>query len=100
MATSPVVPSLMLPGVCANVSQMDGPRPSSWTAPSIWYAEVAVPHRKPSGNDRGRGAVMGGFLGGVLLSSPLGGEGWGVRGGPAERKQRKRKIKSKSRKRS
>ncbi|GAA2138212.1 hypothetical protein GCM10009802_47640 [Streptomyces synnematoformans] len=28
---------------------MEGVRPSSWAAPSIWYAAVAVPHRKPSG---------------------------------------------------
>ncbi len=28
---------------------MDGPRPSRSTPPSIWEAEVATPHRKPSG---------------------------------------------------
>src|SRR4051794_10173749 len=29
---------------------MDGPRPSSCAAPSIWYDAVAAPHTKPSGN--------------------------------------------------
>src|SRR5690349_24571284 len=29
---------------------MDGPRPSSFTAPSIWYDAVAAPQTKPSGN--------------------------------------------------
>ncbi|GAA3335579.1 hypothetical protein GCM10020358_04410 [Amorphoplanes nipponensis] len=29
---------------------MDGPRPPSFTAPSIWYAAVAAPQTKPSGN--------------------------------------------------
>src|SRR5258707_5368221 len=32
---------------------MDGPRPSSSTAPSIWYAAVAAPQRKPSGKRTG-----------------------------------------------
>src|SRR5207302_8810536 len=91
MATSPVVPSWILPGVWAKVSQMDGPRPSSWTAPSIWYAEVAVPQRKRSGNVRARGAVMGGFLGGVLLPSPRRGVGLGVRGGGEEAEKEKDK---------
>src|SRR5262249_53272864 len=31
-------------------SQMDSPLPSSFHAPSIWYAAVAVPHTKFSGN--------------------------------------------------
>jgi hypothetical protein len=39
-----------LPGVWLKVSQIDGPRPSSETAPSIWYAEVALPHRNFGGN--------------------------------------------------
>ena len=39
-----------LPGVAQNVSQIDGPRPSRSTPPSIWYAEVATPHRKDGGN--------------------------------------------------
>src|SRR3712207_9582337 len=47
---SPVSPWRTLPGVCEKVSQMEGPRPSSSTAPSIWYEAVAVPHKKPSGN--------------------------------------------------
>ena len=38
-----------LPGVRANVSQIDARRPSSVTAPSIWYAEAAKPHMKSSG---------------------------------------------------
>ncbi len=39
-----------LSGVCEKVSQIDGERPSSVTAPSIWYAAVAVPHRKSCGS--------------------------------------------------
>src|SRR5262249_9617946 len=46
-------PSRILPGVCANVSQIDLPLPFSFHAPSIWYAEVAVPQKKPVGNSRG-----------------------------------------------
>jgi hypothetical protein len=42
-ATSPVSPFLILPGVCAYVSQIEAPLPSSFHAPSIWYDEVAVP---------------------------------------------------------
>src|SRR4029078_7306889 len=38
------------PGVCENVSQMETPRPSSFTAPSTWYDAVADPQRKPFGN--------------------------------------------------
>ncbi|GHG94556.1 hypothetical protein GCM10018780_17930 [Streptomyces lanatus] len=30
---------------------MDGVRPPSRTAPSIWYAEVAAPQRKAEGKD-------------------------------------------------
>src|SRR5256886_5230926 len=37
---------------------MDGPRPSSVAAPSIWYAAVATPHRKSAGN-AGMGSVTG-----------------------------------------
>jgi hypothetical protein len=33
-ATSPVSPWRIVPGIRQNVSQMDGPRPSSPTAPS------------------------------------------------------------------
>src|SRR5882762_6421454 len=32
---------------------MERPRPSSLTAPSIWYDEVAVPHRKSFGKPAG-----------------------------------------------
>src|SRR5450759_673420 len=39
----------MAPGLRANVSQMLGPRPSVWVAPSIWYAAVAVPQVKSAG---------------------------------------------------
>jgi hypothetical protein len=35
---------------------MDGPRPSSRTAPSTWYADVATPQPKPFGNDPGEAA--------------------------------------------
>ena len=47
------------PGVWENVSQIDGVRPSSATAPSIWYDAVAAPHTKPSGKRAERsGAVV------------------------------------------
>src|SRR3982074_1163714 len=36
---------------------MDGRRPSSSTAPSIWYDAVAAPQRKPSGNISNRGST-------------------------------------------
>lgn len=36
-ATSPELPSAILPGMAQKVSQMDGPRPSSLAPPSIWY---------------------------------------------------------------
>src|SRR3954451_10717845 len=41
---------MIFPGGWAKVSQMDGPRPSSATAPSIWYDAVDTPKRKPGGN--------------------------------------------------
>ena len=50
MATSPVEPSRTRPGSWPNVSQIDGPLPSSWLAPSIWNADVAEPHTKPAGS--------------------------------------------------
>ena len=37
------------PGTRQKVSQMDGVRPSSATAPSIWYDAVAAPQTKPAG---------------------------------------------------
>ena len=40
------------PGTRQKVSQIDGVRPSSSTAPSIWYADVATPQRK-SGRQAG-----------------------------------------------
>src|SRR6478735_5776362 len=43
---SPVSPPATAPVVRQYVSQIDGVRPSSATAPSIWYAEVATPNRK------------------------------------------------------
>src|SRR4029450_3350653 len=54
-ATSPLSPPRTLDGVRQNVSQIEGPRPSSSTAPSTWNAEVATPHRNPSGNRGGVG---------------------------------------------
>ena len=36
-ATAPEEPSAILPGMAQKVSQMEGPRPSSSAAPSIWY---------------------------------------------------------------
>lgn len=38
-----------MPGTRQYVSQMDGVLPSSAAAPSIWYAAVATPQRKPAG---------------------------------------------------
>src|SRR3954468_17322701 len=40
----------MRPSWAVNVSQMLGPRPSSATAPSTWYAAVLVPNLKPGGS--------------------------------------------------
>ena len=45
------------PGVAAKVSQIEGPRPSSVAAPSIWYAAVAAP--KARVDPSGRCVVMG-----------------------------------------
>ncbi len=42
-------PAAIAPGTRAKVSQIDGVRPSSATAPSIWYDAVAAPHKKPVG---------------------------------------------------
>lgn len=50
---SPFSPPAVLPGVWLNVSQIEGVRPSSRTAPSIWYAEVAAPQRKAGGKVTG-----------------------------------------------
>src|SRR3954463_5943938 len=47
---SPVSPFFIMPGVCAKRCQMLGPAPSASGEPSIWYADVAAPHRNPSGN--------------------------------------------------
>src|SRR3954451_10944344 len=48
----------MRPSWAVNVSQMLGPRPSSATAPSIWYAAVLVPSRKPGGSWGNTGTMM------------------------------------------
>ena len=50
-ATSPVWPVLILPGVCANESQIDSPRRPSIHPPSTWYAEVDVPHANEGGKE-------------------------------------------------
>ena len=42
------------PGVWLKVSQIEGVRPSSAAAPSIWYAAVAAPQRNPGGKVRRR----------------------------------------------
>src|SRR5262245_36427212 len=63
---SPLSPAATLPGVWLYVSQIDGERPSSATAPSIWYAAVAVPQRNPSGNAR-RSAVAGAVAGSTTV---------------------------------
>ena len=47
---------------------MEGVRPSSAAAPSIWYDAVAAPHRKPSGKAQAGGGVGGGRRGRVLRS--------------------------------
>src|SRR6187431_1635010 len=57
---------------------MDGVRPSSATAPSIWYADVATPHLndggRPVGGSSRRGApVAVGFM--VLLAELVDGIG-------------------------
>src|SRR5262245_2882644 len=39
----------MLPGLCAYVSQIESPLPSSSHAPSIWYDDVPTPQKKPFG---------------------------------------------------
>ena len=36
VATAPVSPPKVFPGIAENVSQIDGPRPPSSVAPSIW----------------------------------------------------------------
>ncbi len=46
------------PGVWENVSQIDGVRPSSATAPSIWYDAVATPQTKPSGKRADRSGAV------------------------------------------
>src|SRR5262249_2456739 len=43
-------PSKMAPFLRQNVSQTDGPRPSSLAAPSTWYEAVATPQVKSFGN--------------------------------------------------
>jgi hypothetical protein len=50
-ATSPEPPSSVFPGVRANSSQIDGPRPSTSSDPSIWNAAVAKPQMKSLDND-------------------------------------------------
>src|SRR6059036_4054763 len=55
---SPVSPLSIAPGTRQNVSQIDGVRPSSATAPSIWYADVATPQRNPAGSPATRSALM------------------------------------------
>eukprot|EP00966_Prymnesium_polylepis_P176211 4078768-Prymnesium_polylepis.1 len=46
---SPVLPSLILPGVCENASHVVRPRRPSSQPPSIWYAAVEVPKAKDFG---------------------------------------------------
>src|SRR5689334_23642172 len=47
----------MAPGTSQKVSQIDGVRPSSAIAPSIWYDEVATPQRKSAGRPAIRSAA-------------------------------------------
>ncbi len=58
---SPVSPPAVLPGVWLKVSQIEGVRPPSRTAPSIWYAEVAAPQRKAEGKVTGEGETESGM---------------------------------------
>ena len=51
------------PGCSLKVSQMDGVRPSVAAAPSIWYAAVAAPQRKPSGKRAPRSGCGAGLDG-------------------------------------
>ena len=60
-----------MPGVWENVSQIEGDRPSSEAAPSIWYAAVAAPQRKPGGKATAPGAAGAAWLmGGHPLTAP------------------------------
>jgi len=56
-ATSPVSPMNVRLGVCENVSQMLGPRPSTAADPSIWYAAVAAPQTNSGGNRLARAST-------------------------------------------
>src|ERR687897_3036816 len=49
----------MAPPVWLNWSQIDSPRPPSWTAPSIWYAAVAAPHTQSPGKITPVAAMLG-----------------------------------------
>ena len=63
-ATSMLEPSLILPGVAQNASQIDGPLPSPGALPSICAALVATPSVKSAGSV-GKGnceELMGGFI--------------------------------------
>src|SRR5260370_25360610 len=46
---SPVAPPLILPTVCEKRSQLDSPFPSTFHAPSTWYAAEAIPQRNSLG---------------------------------------------------
>ncbi len=48
---------------------MEGERPSSWAAPSIWYDAVAAPQRKPGGKVTAA-LVAVAWLGGHPLTAP------------------------------
>ncbi|MCQ0013820.1 hypothetical protein [Actinomadura madurae] len=57
------------------MSQIEGPRPSSRAAPSIWYAAVAAPQTKPGGKVRGRWSVWS-VVAVIVLAVLSAGEGW------------------------
>src|SRR5262249_55370107 len=61
----------MLPGVCAYVSQIDLPLPSSFQAPSIWYDEVPTPQKNPLGNWRPVEGWLVGFCPGCGRAASL-----------------------------
>ena len=56
-AGSPVSLFATFPSTSQNVSQIDGSRPSSVVAPSIWKLAVAAPQRKPSGKVRSKEVI-------------------------------------------
>ena len=76
----------VLSGVWLKVSQIDGPRPPSCTAPSIWYDAMATPSSKPGGSSRAVSAAVAvsGRSSVSVIGSPVVGR-WGRGAAPARR---------------